>query len=65
MEILNDREKDVLKNRYGLDGAMTSIPFAVLGKKYSISAESIRQTQLRALRKLRADTNKIKAMVSV
>lgn len=65
LEILNDREKDVLKNRYGLDGIMTSIPFAVLGKKYAISAESIRQTQLRALRKLRADTNKIKAMVSV
>ncbi|UTC75078.1 RNA polymerase sigma factor RpoD/SigA [Treponema sp. OMZ 792] len=65
LEILNDREKDVLKNRYGLDGIMTAIPFAVLGKKYSISAESIRQTQLRALRKLRADRNKIKAMVSV
>ncbi|UTC66986.1 MULTISPECIES: RNA polymerase sigma factor RpoD/SigA [unclassified Treponema] len=65
LEILNDREKDVLKNRYGLDGIMTSTPFAVLGKKYSISAESIRQTQLRALRKLRADRNKIKALVSV
>ncbi|AAS10568.1 MULTISPECIES: sigma-70 family RNA polymerase sigma factor [Treponema] len=65
LEILNDREKDVLRNRYGLDGTMTSTTFAVLGKKYSISAESIRQTQLRALKKLRADTNKIKAMVSV
>ncbi|AIN93769.1 sigma-70 family RNA polymerase sigma factor [Treponema putidum] len=65
LEILNDREKDVLKHRYGLDGTMTSTTFAVLGKKHSISAESIRQTQLRALKKLRADTNKIKAMVLV
>ncbi len=61
--ILNEREQDIVKNRYGLDGIQKTVPFKALGKKHSISAESVRQTQLRAIRKLRANETAIKAIV--
>ncbi len=61
--ILNEREKDIVKNRYGLNGIQKTVPFKTLGEKHSISAESVRQTQLRAIRKLKANENVIKAIV--
>lgn len=63
-EMLSEREKDVVKSRYGLNGMKKATPFAVLGKKYSISAESIRQTQLRALRKLESKKNDIRMLIA-
>jgi len=63
-EMLSEREKDVVKNRYGLNGMKKAMPFAVLGKKYSISAESIRQTQLRALKKLQSKKVEIRALIA-
>lgn len=63
-EMLSDREKDVVKNRYGLNGTKKATPFAVLGKKYSISAESIRQTQLRALKKLKSKKTEIRTLIA-
>ncbi len=61
--VLTERELDIVKNRYGLDGIQKTVPFKALGEKHSISAESVRQTQLRAIRKLKAHENAIKAIV--
>ncbi len=61
--VLNEREQDIVKHRYGLDGIQKTVPFKALGEKHSISAESVRQTQLRAIRKLKANKTAIKAIV--
>ncbi|WP_029410822.1 sigma-70 family RNA polymerase sigma factor [Treponema pedis] len=62
MGVLTDREKDIIKKRYGLNGINEKLSFAFLGSRYSVSAESIRQIQLKALRKLRTQKNVIRSM---
>lgn len=56
MKIINmlDRcERDILVSRYCLDGSDKVITFRKLGIKYGVSAEAIRQTEIRILKKLR------------
>lgn len=62
LQVLNTKEQDIVKNRYGLDGIKKRTSLAALGKRYSISAESVRQTQLRALRKLQTQKNAIRSI---
>ena len=54
LDFLGERDKDILKNRYRLNIEKKVIPFHELGKKYSLSPESVRQIEIRALKKLRA-----------
>jgi RNA polymerase sigma factor, sigma-70 family len=54
LDFLGERDKDILKNRYSLNIEKKVIPFHQLGKKYSISPESVRQIEIRAIKKLRA-----------
>ena len=55
LDILGPRDKDILKNRYCMNIEKKKIPFHILGKKYAISPESVRQIEIRALRKLRSN----------
>jgi len=50
--VLNHREKDVLRLRYGLDGEK-ALTLDEIGRRYSVSRERIRQIEIKALRKLR------------
>ena len=50
--VLNHREKDVIKLRYGLDGER-ALTLDEIGRRYSVSRERIRQIEIKALRKLR------------
>jgi RNA polymerase primary sigma factor len=50
--VLNHREKDVLRLRYGLDGEQ-ALTLDEIGRRYSVSRERIRQIEIKALRKLR------------
>ena len=49
---LSDRERDVLRARYGLDGPERTL--ADVGRRLGISAERVRQLERRALAKLAA-----------
>ena len=65
LDILGPRDKDILKNRYCLNQDKRVVPFHVLGEKYSISPESVRQIELRALKKLRANKDVLISAVPV
>ncbi|MBN2490795.1 MAG: sigma-70 family RNA polymerase sigma factor [Planctomycetes bacterium] len=50
--VLSDRERAVLRMRYGLDGAEV-LTLDQIGRRYCVSRERVRQIEIRALRKLR------------
>ncbi|MBV9414258.1 MAG: sigma-70 family RNA polymerase sigma factor [Solirubrobacterales bacterium] len=49
---MNDRERMILRARYGLDGPEQSL--RDIGERIGLSAERVRQIEQRALGKLRA-----------
>jgi len=53
MQPLTDRERDVLRLRYGLD-LERALSLAEIGRRFSLSRERIRQIQRRAIAKMRA-----------
>lgn len=53
LEGLTPRERDIIQQRFGLDGTGECSTLRALGQRYSISRERIRQIQNQALDKLR------------
>jgi len=53
VSVLKEREQDVVKMRYGL-GEFTRQTLEEIGNVYGVTKECIRQTELRALKKMRA-----------
>ena len=53
MARLNDREREVLRLRYGL-GLDRELTLAEIGRRLSISRERVRQIEARAVAKMRA-----------
>jgi RNA polymerase sigma factor (sigma-70 family) len=52
MQMLDDREREVILLRYGLDGSSPRT-LSDVGKKFELTRERIRQIEGRALAKLR------------
>lgn len=52
MELLNQREQEVLRLRFGL-GTTTDYTLEEIGRKFSVTRERIRQIEAKALRKIR------------
>ncbi|MCK5177302.1 MAG: sigma-70 family RNA polymerase sigma factor [Candidatus Aenigmarchaeota archaeon] len=53
LETLKHREKEVIKMRYGLQQDIQPQTLAEIGNKFRVTKECIRQTEIRALNKLR------------
>ena len=54
LSILRDRDREILSDRYGLrDG--TEKTLEQVGQKHNLTRERIRQIEIKALRKLRAN----------
>ena len=52
LDTLTEKEGEVLRMRFGLDGQDTHT-LEELGKKFNVTRERIRQIEIRALRKLK------------
>jgi RNA polymerase primary sigma factor len=53
MEVLSDKERDVLHHRYGLDEEKKGLSLRQIGRIIGLSAEGVRRIEEQALRKLR------------
>ena len=58
MQKLTDKEHDIIKLRYGLEGARPHT-LAEVGEKYGVSRERVRQIENRVLRKLKTYKSKM------
>jgi RNA polymerase primary sigma factor len=52
---LDDRERSILRQRYGLEERSEPQTLEQIGRRFGVSKERIRQLEARAMRKLRAD----------
>jgi len=63
LQLLSDREKAIIKLRYGL-GDYAEHTLAEIGGKFGLSRERVRQIELRVLRKLRRNNAKAEELKS-
>ena len=49
VEELPERERDVIKLRFGLDGDREPLPLTQVGQRVGVSAETVREIEKRAL----------------
>ena len=52
LKVLNDREKDVIKKRFGIDEEQ-AFTLEEIGSIFNVTRERIRQIELKALKKLK------------
>jgi len=55
LETLTDRERVVIINRFGLDGAK-ELTYDQIANRFGVTRERVRQIQMRAMKKLRHPT---------
>ncbi len=60
---LKDSEREVIVKRYNLNNGERSMTLKAIGRESGVSAETIRQIELRALKKLRANSSAIRESV--
>ncbi|MEX0717886.1 MAG: sigma-70 family RNA polymerase sigma factor [Planctomycetaceae bacterium] len=53
LDRLDDREKDIIRYRYGLEHGTEPLTLEQVGSRFGVTKERIRQLESRALRKLR------------
>ena len=56
MDILTEREKDIIECYYGLNPEYPPMTLDVIGEKYDLSKERVRQIKSRAYKKLRSNS---------
>ena len=54
LKLLNDRERNVVKAFYGIDGP--ELTLEEIGHKYGLTRERVRQIKEKAIRRLRSNT---------
>ena len=60
---LKDSERDIMLKRYNLQSDGKNYTLKTIGAQYGVSAETIRQVELRALRKLKGRSEELREMV--
>ena len=54
LDLLNDRERDVVTRHYGLDGSGNAMTLDQIGKVFGVTKERVRQIEQQAIVKLKA-----------
>lgn len=63
LEGLKENERDIMIKRYNLDDSGKPVTLKNIGQQYGVSAETIRQVELRVLRKLQSRSRELHEML--
>ena len=63
LEGLKENEREIMIKRYNLDDSGKPVTLKNIGQQYGVSAETIRQVELRVLRKLQARSRELHEML--
>jgi RNA polymerase primary sigma factor len=64
MMILDDREKVIIENYFGLNPHVEPMTLEAIGEKYQLSKERIRQIKHKAIRKLRHNSFNLQLLIN-
>jgi RNA polymerase primary sigma factor len=59
LEILNDREKEIIESYFGINTDYEPMTLEAIGEKYDLTKERIRQIKEKAIRKLRHNSSEL------
>ena len=59
ISVLDEREKEIIENYFGINTNLEPMTLEAIGEKYSLTKERIRQIKNKALMKLRYNSNKL------
>lgn len=57
LSVLDDREKEIIENYFGINTSLEPMTLEAIGEKYNLTKERIRQIKEKAIRKLRHNAN--------
>ena len=63
LETLDERERNIIQCYYGINTNCEPMTLEVIGEKYNLTKERIRQIKFKALRKLRHNSNKLYELI--
>jgi RNA polymerase primary sigma factor len=63
LETLDEREKNIIQCYYGINTNCEPMTLEVIGEKYNLTKERIRQIKFKALRKLRHNSDKLYELI--
>ncbi len=61
--VLDDRERDIIENYFGIDRDAEPMTLEAIGEKYDLTKERIRQIKEKAIRKLRYNANDLHTLL--
>jgi RNA polymerase primary sigma factor len=64
LNILDDRERDIIMSYYGLNSDVDNMTLESIGKKYGLTKERIRQIKENSLRKLRYNSGELYSLIN-
>jgi RNA polymerase primary sigma factor len=64
LDVLDERERDIIVSYYGLNYNTDSMTLEAIGEKYSLTKERIRQIKQNSLRKLRYNSNELYNLIN-
>jgi RNA polymerase primary sigma factor len=63
LETLDEREKNIIQCYYGINTGCEPMTLQVIGEIYNLTKERIRQIKVKALRKLRHNSDKLYELI--
>jgi RNA polymerase primary sigma factor len=64
LSILDDREKEIIENYFGINTNLEPMTLEAIGEKYDLTKERIRQIKEKAIRKLRHNANGLYSLMN-
>lgn len=64
LSVLDDREKEIIENYFGINTSLEPMTLEAIGEKYNLTKERIRQIKEKAIRKLRHNANGLYSLIN-